>query len=49
MQFQYYNDRALFYVTDEKTKDMIRIDFDTVNKTIEVQKNSEMIGTVRLS
>ena len=49
MKFQYYNDRALFYFTDSKSQNTIRIDFDTNTKSITVQKNNENIGTTFLS
>ena len=48
-QFQYYQHRALFYITSTETSDKIRIDFDTKAKTITVQKNDVSIGGVNLS
>lgn len=49
VRFEYYQHRALFYVTNAKTSDEIRIDFNTEVKTISVQKNNVDIGSVNLS
>nr|DAT28809.1 MAG TPA: hypothetical protein [Caudoviricetes sp.] len=45
----YYDNRAILDITDLKTQDVIRIDFDTNLKNISVKKNGKFVGSTTLS
>lgn len=45
----YYNNRAILDVTNPKTQDKIRIDFDTNLKNISIKMNGNYVGKVNLS
>lgn len=45
---QYYQNRALIYVIDNSTEDTIRIDFNSIAKTISLEKNGNSVGMIQL-